>query len=115
MVGAAGEVLPTVCLGVSLYGVMVPQILLVRKRSIKLITVAGILSVVTGSMMMTTTLRMVVTRAPVAGAVCPVRHGCLVAVEALLTVTVLMEGTDRPPPFVVMGRSCQSLNLGSLW
>jgi hypothetical protein len=98
-------VLPTVCLGVSLYGVMVPQILLARKRSIKLITVAGILSVVTGSMKMTTTLRMVVTRAPVAGAVYPAWHGCLAVVEALLTATVLMEGTDHPPPSVVMGRS----------
>jgi hypothetical protein len=58
---------------------------------------------------------MVVTRAPVAGAVCLVGHECLAAVEALLTVTVLMEGTDRPLPSVVMGWSCQSPNLGSLW
>jgi hypothetical protein len=98
-------VLPTVCPGVSLFGVVVPQILLARKGNIKLITVAGILSVVTENMMMTTTFRMVVARAPVAGAVCLIGHGRLAAEEALMIATIPMEGIDRPPPSVVMGRS----------
>lgn len=65
---------------------------------------AGILFVVTGTMMTKNIFKMAVAKAPVAIAVYLDGHTRLAAEEASMTTTAPMEGIERPLPFIVMGR-----------